>query len=51
LKPKTEVTTFVFKDKVININFSNQPVAFLIDDAEIAESNRAYFNLLWKSGK
>ena len=43
--------TLIFKEKVININFSDRPVAFLIEDAEIAESNRAYFNLLWKSGK
>ena len=40
--------TFVFKDKVINMMLSKEPVAFLIDNKEVAESNRMYFELLWK---
>jgi hypothetical protein len=39
--------TFVFKDKVINMMLSKNPVAFLVDNKEVADSNRAYFDLLW----
>lgn len=37
----------IFKDKVINLMLSEEPVAFLVDNKDIADSNRAYFELVW----
>jgi len=39
--------TLIFKNKIVNINFSKEPKAFLIEDLEIAKSNQSYFDLLW----
>jgi hypothetical protein len=41
--------TEVFKGKVIIVNFSSKPIAFVIDDKAVAESHQTYFNLLWKT--
>ncbi len=39
--------TFVFKNKVVIINFAQTPVAFLIESKESAQSYHTYFELLW----
>ncbi|MBU0536396.1 MAG: hypothetical protein KKE20_05485 [Nanoarchaeota archaeon] len=39
--------TFIFKDKVANVMLSNNPIAFLIENKEVADSQRNYFDLLW----
>lgn len=41
--------TEIFKDKVLVVNFSAEPVAFMIEDKKIAQSHQTYFDLLWKS--
>jgi len=38
---------FIFDDKIASINFSKKPVAFLIENKEVAEANNTYFELLW----
>lgn len=41
--------TEVFNDKVIVVNFSGKPVAFVIDDRKVAQNHQTYFDLLWKT--
>ena len=38
---------FVFNDKVANVILSKDPVAFLIDNKDVADNQRNYFDLLW----
>ncbi|MBW3014490.1 helix-turn-helix domain-containing protein [Candidatus Woesearchaeota archaeon] len=39
---------FVFKDKVVNVVYTTkEPIAFLIDNKEVADNNRAHFETLW----
>ncbi|MFC1801366.1 helix-turn-helix domain-containing protein [Nanoarchaeota archaeon] len=41
--------TFIFKDKVVNMILSKKnPTAFLIENKEVADNQRIYFNLLWR---
>ena len=44
---KSPGETFIFNDKVVTLNHSKEPVAFLIEDKNTADSNRVYFELLW----
>ena len=41
----------IFKDRIIVINFSKKPIAFIIEDPKIAQSHQAYFDYLWKIAK
>jgi len=43
--------TEVFKDKIIVVNFSDEPVAFVIEDKDVARSHQTYFDLLWKQAR
>jgi len=40
--------TEVFKDCVMVVNFSKEPVAFVIHDKDVARSHQLYFDLPWK---
>ena len=45
-------TIWIYMDKVITINVSKEhPLLFMIQNKEIADSYRDYFNLLWKKTK
>jgi sugar-specific transcriptional regulator TrmB len=37
----------IFKDKILNIILSEDPVAFVIESEEVANNNRTYFNFVW----
>ncbi|MBT6762492.1 hypothetical protein HOA92_05620 [archaeon] len=39
--------TLIFKDKVIQVNFTKKPTAFLIEDKDSADSQRMQFDQLW----
>lgn len=39
--------TFVFKDKVINLIYSESPVAIRIDNKEMAYNYQSYFDMIW----
>lgn len=39
--------TFVYKDKIINVIFSKEPVAIVIESKHLAENYQKYFELLW----
>ncbi len=43
--------TEIFNDKLVVVNFSSKPVAFVIDDKKVAQSHQTYFDLLWKTAK
>lgn len=43
--------TEVFSDRIIVVNFSKEPVAFVIEDKAVAQSHQTYFDLLWKQAK
>ncbi|MFH1589580.1 MAG: helix-turn-helix domain-containing protein [archaeon] len=40
-------TIFIFKDRIINIHFSKKPIAFLVENKEIANDYNKYFENLW----
>jgi len=48
---ETPGATEIFKDRIIVINFSKKPIAFVINDPKIAQSHQTYFNYLWKIAK
>lgn len=39
--------TLIFKEKVIQVNFTENPTAFLIEDKDSADSQRIHFEQLW----
>ena len=39
--------TFVFGDRIISVNFSSKPTAYVIENKETAANQKAYFELLW----
>lgn len=41
--------TEIFNDRIIVVNFSKKPIAFMIEDKKIAKSHQTYFDLLWKT--
>ena len=47
----TPSTTFVYGDKVALINWSQEPMAFLMRSKEVSDSYKSFFNLLWKQAK
>lgn len=51
LMPKAYQTpnvVWIFGDKVANILWLEQPIAFVIENKEVAQSYREYFEYLWK---
>jgi sugar-specific transcriptional regulator TrmB len=46
----TNVQITFYKEKTFIVLWSNDPVAFLIHNADIVNGFRAYFNLLWMKG-
>ena len=44
-------STFVFDNKVAFLIWTNSPLAILIENKELAESHRNYFEELWKTAK
>lgn len=44
-------TTYVYGDKVAIINWSSDPIAFLIRSKEVAQSYKQFFTILWKTAK
>ncbi|MCF7798662.1 helix-turn-helix domain-containing protein [Candidatus Woesearchaeota archaeon] len=48
-EPLTE--TIIWNDKTMIIIWTNEPVVTLIHNKVAADSNRAFFNLLWKQAK
>jgi HTH-type transcriptional regulator, sugar sensing transcriptional regulator len=44
---ETPGVTFVFEDRIISVNFSKKPTAYVIEDKETAANQKAYFELLW----
>ena len=54
LMPKAYQTpnvVWIFGNKVVNILWSETPLAFAIENKEVADSYREYFNYLWKNIK
>lgn len=47
----TPAATNIYGNKVIIVLWSENPLAILINQKEIAESYRIYFNILWKTAK
>jgi|SRR3989344_9353430 len=45
----TPATTFIYNDKVVIINWSIEPIAFLIRSNRTADSYRSFFDILWKT--
>lgn len=44
----TPSTTFVYGDKVAIINWSVEPMAFLMRSKQVADSYKSFFDVLWK---
>lgn len=44
-------TTYVYGDKIVIINWSSEPIAFLMRSKQVAESYRNFFEILWNSAK
>jgi len=44
-------TTFVCGDKVIMVFWEEEPMVLEIEDGNLAESYRQYFNIIWKKAK
>lgn len=44
-------TTFIYGDKVVIINWSPDPVAFLMRSRQVADSYKSFFEILWKTAK
>jgi sugar-specific transcriptional regulator TrmB len=44
-------TTFIYGDKVVIINWSPDPVAFLMRSRQVADSYKSFFEILWKTTK
>lgn len=52
--PKTYTVpnvVWIFGDKVANVLWTEEPIAFVVDNKEIAQSYREYFEYLWKTTK
>lgn len=47
----TPSTTFIYGDKVAIINWSDEPMAFLMRSKSVANSYRTFFELLWGIAK
>ena len=47
----TPATTWIYRDKIAIIVWSDQPIATLIRSKDIADSYRQFFNILWNSSK
>lgn len=47
----TPSTTHIYGDKVVIINWSVEPIAFLMRSKQTADSYRNFFQLLWKTAK
>ncbi len=47
----TPSTTYIYADKVIIIMWSNEPLAFMIKSKSVADSYKAFFEVLWKNAK
>ena len=47
----TPAATNIYGDKVAIINWTEDPLAILINNKEIADSYRKYFEILWKNAK
>lgn len=39
--------TFIFKDKVINLIYSENPIAIKVNNKELAKNYQGYFDILW----
>jgi sugar-specific transcriptional regulator TrmB len=48
---KNQTSTFVYEDKVAIFIWTENPIAILIKDKAFADSNKNYFELLWKLAK
>ena len=44
----TPSTTYVYGDKVVIINWSDEVIAFLMRSKQVADSYRSFFSMLWK---
>ena len=42
-------TTYIYGDKVAIINWSSDPIAFLMRSKQVADSYRSFFDILWKT--
>ncbi|MBI5390633.1 hypothetical protein HZB02_04035 [Candidatus Woesearchaeota archaeon] len=42
-------TTFIYGDKVAVINWSSEPVAFVMRSKQVANSYRSFFGILWET--
>ena len=48
---KNQTSTFIYNDKVAIFIWTENPLAILIQDNEYADSNKNYFESLWKQAK
>lgn len=51
LEFKNQTSTFIYEDKVAIFIWTENPIAILIKETAFAESNRNYFESLWKTAK
>ena len=47
---ENKTSTFVYDEKVASFIWVEEPIAILIQNTELAESHRNYFNFLWREG-
>ncbi|MBI2668687.1 hypothetical protein HYX14_02485 [Candidatus Woesearchaeota archaeon] len=45
---QTPTVVWIFGNKVVNILWTKTPIAFSIENPEVAQSYREYFEYLWK---
>jgi len=45
----TPSTTYIYGDKIVIINWSIEPIAFLMRSKQVADSYRSFFDILWKT--
>lgn len=48
---KNQTSTFIYEDKVAIFVWTENPLAILIKDKEFSNSNKNYFEYLWKNSK
>jgi sugar-specific transcriptional regulator TrmB len=50
--PSTHIspsTTYIYGDKIAIINWSDEPMAFLMRSKQVADSYKTFFDILWKT--
>jgi len=51
VKLESPTATIIYRDKVVQQSWTKDPFAVVIEDEQMAENHKRYFELLWKSAK